>query len=123
VPCLGHIIRVLHAQEKSFFLVKNQQVVSWKNGKGRGLTANAGVIDWNYEENWPGSGDFFETPVDESPLRWGEVCFVDLCHCQSPCSEVLARPVANPVLTNKKRRIAPSLGKALHPASQWLHLA
>jgi hypothetical protein len=38
-------------------------------------------------------------------------------------SKVLARPVANPVLTNKKRRIAPSLGKALHPASQWLHLA
>ncbi len=61
--------------------------------------------------------------LDESPLRWGEVCFVDLCHCQSPCSEVLARPVANPVLTNKKRRIAPSLGKALHPALQWLHLA
>jgi len=29
-----------------------------------------------------------------------------LCHCQSPCSEVLARPVANPVLTNKKRRMS-----------------
>ena len=54
-------------QEKSFFLVKNQQVVSWKNGKGRGLTGNVRVIVWNYEENGPGSGDFFETPVQVRP--------------------------------------------------------
>jgi hypothetical protein len=59
-------------QEKSFFLVKNQQVVSWKNGKGRGLTENARVIAWNYEENWPGSGDFFETPVSHGP-RFGHL--------------------------------------------------
>ncbi|NLE00424.1 MAG: hypothetical protein GX640_11170 [Fibrobacter sp.] len=52
-------------QEKSFFLVKNQQVVSWKNGKGRGLTGDARVIAWNYEENRQGSGEFFETPVEE----------------------------------------------------------
>jgi hypothetical protein len=31
-------------QEKSFFLVKNQQVVSWKNGERRGLTKNKEII-------------------------------------------------------------------------------
>mgnify|MGYP007088118369 CR=1 FL=1 len=37
--------------------------MSCKNRKVRGLTGKAGIVDWNYEENRPGSGEFFETPV------------------------------------------------------------
>jgi hypothetical protein len=52
-------------QEKTFFLVKNQQVECEKMRKRWGLTEKEGVIAWNYEENREGSGRFFETPVVE----------------------------------------------------------
>jgi hypothetical protein len=50
-------------QEKSFFLVKNQQVERKKTRKRQGLTEKEGVMTWNYEENRARSGRFFETPV------------------------------------------------------------
>jgi len=50
-------------QDKSFFLVKNQQV-EWKKMREKwGLTEKERIIAWNYEENSARSGRFFETPV------------------------------------------------------------
>jgi hypothetical protein len=50
-------------QEKTFFLVKKQQVECEKMRIRWGLTGKEEARIWNYEENRKGSGCFFETPV------------------------------------------------------------
>jgi hypothetical protein len=49
-------------QEKSFFLIENQQVECEKMRNRWGLTEKERVIAWNYEENMDWSGYFIETP-------------------------------------------------------------
>jgi hypothetical protein len=46
-------------QEKSIFLVKNQQVECEKMRNRWGLTEKEKIIAWNYEENREGLGRFF----------------------------------------------------------------